>query len=466
MNILQAIRDEHLFRPFLGQNLRSWRFWMAALSVVYGLPVKAQYHDLVKQCTGRSAAGMPSQGFATSLFLTGRRCGKSRAASVVGAFEACLAGHETRLAKGELGVVCVVAPVRTQARIVKNYLKAIFEVPMLASEIESEDKEGFTLRSGVRLEVLTGSFKTVRGHSLCSATVDEAAFFGIDEDSRVKSDTELIRALQPGLATTVGGRLIAITTPYARKGWCWRMYKRYWGNETGSTLVWNCASRVMNPTLPQQVVDEALAEDLAAAKAEYGGEFRDDIAEFLPRSLIEQLVVRDRKELLPHANIRYVAFADLSGGRGDDAALCIGHRAERKVVVDKLCRYRPPFSPHTVISTMAEELRRYNVTRVTADYYAAEFCAESFRANGIAYAKCELPKAALYLELLPRLCSAEIELLDDPAAVDQLAGLERRTRSGGKDIVDHPQGGHDDLANVVAGVAEVVRKRRLIVGAF
>jgi hypothetical protein len=57
------------------------------------------------------------------------------------------------------------------------------------------------------------------------------------------------------------------------------------------------------------------------------------------------------------------------------------------------------------------------------------------------------------LELLPRLCSGEIELLDNELLIDQLAGLERRTRSGGRDSIDHGPNQHDDLANVVAGVA-------------
>ena len=48
--------------------------------------------------------------------------------------------------------------------------------------------------------------------------------------------------------------------------------------------------------------------------------------------------------------------------------------------------------------------------------------------------------------------------------IDQIAGLERRTRSGGKDIIDHPPGGKDDLANVVAGVAVGVSKPKRIVG--
>jgi hypothetical protein len=63
----------------------------------------------------------------------------------------------------------------------------------------------------------------------------------------------------------------------------------------------------------------------------------------------------------------------------------------------------------------------------------------------------EKTKSELYLELLPRLLSRTVELPDDPALVSQIANLERRTRSGGKDVVDHPPGGHDDLANVVAG---------------
>jgi hypothetical protein len=87
------------------------------------------------------------------------------------------------------------------------------------------------------------------------------------------------------------------------------------------------------------------------------------------------------------------------------------------------------------------------------DNYAAEFTARAFEAEGVRYEKCDKPKSELYVELLPRLCSGEIELLDDETTVTQLASLERRTRAGGRDVIDHPQGGHDDLANAVAGVA-------------
>lgn len=300
---------------------------------------------------------------------------------------------------------------------------------------------------------------------MLAAIVDEAAFFGIDDESKVKSDTELMRAIKPSLATA-GGRLIAISSPYARKGWCFKTHSKNFGNEVGKTLVVNCPSRTLNPTLPQSIVDEAMEDDLQAALAEFGGQFRDDVCEFLPRALIENLVVPDRTELLPMNRPRYVAFADLSGGRADDAGLAIAHREERTVVVDLLRRYKPPFNPTDVIGRMCEECRRFKIRRVTGDNYAAEFCKGAFEQQGIGYSKSDKPKAALYLELLPRLCSGEIELLDDKALVNQLASLERRTRSGGKDVIDHPQGGHDDLANVVAGVAVEASKRLMLAGPF
>jgi len=70
-------------------------------------------------------------------------------------------------------------------------------------------------------------------------------------------------------------------------------------------------------------------------------------------------------------------------------------------------------------------------------------------------------KNQLYKELLPRLCSAEVELLDDERLIDQISALERRTRSGGEDIIDHPPGGKDDLANAVAGVCAAKQKIRV-----
>ncbi|MEQ8791773.1 MAG: hypothetical protein RIC55_36255 [Pirellulaceae bacterium] len=466
MNIIKAIHDARLFRPFLGDKLDSWRNWLTALRVVYGEPINTlPACNVVHQCTGREANHLPKAGFDTALFLTGRRSGKSRVAAIIGAYEAVLAGHEAKLSRGERGIVPIISPSKSQSRIVHSYLRSIFETPLLAREVVTDTKEGFELRSGTRIEILAGDWRTIRGFTLLAAIVDEACFFGYDAESKIKSDTELVRAIQPSLAT-VGGKLIAISSPYAKKGWCHKQYQTHYGNNSGNVLVWNCPSRTMNPILPQRIVAAAIAEDLQSAKSEYLGEFRDDVGQFLPREVIEGLVIGGRSSLLPQSGNRYVAFADLSGGRGDDAALAIAHKEGRTVVIDLAKRWRPPFNPHHVVSLMADELKRYGIYRVTGDNYAAEFVATAFGANDIRYTKSEKPKSALYVELLPRLCSGDIELPDDEALVTQLASLERRTRSGGRDIIDHPPGGHDDLANAVAGACVVAAAKQIRVGAL
>jgi hypothetical protein len=52
---------------------------------------------------------------------------------------------------------------------------------------------------------------------------------------------------------------------------------------------------------------------------------------------------------------------------------------------------------------------------------------------------------------LPILNSQMAELVDHPRLAGQLCSLERRTARGGRDTIDHPPSGHDDVANAVAG---------------
>ncbi|HVA40841.1 MAG TPA: hypothetical protein VNF49_09260, partial [Candidatus Binataceae bacterium] len=62
-----------------------------------------------------------------------------------------------------------------------------------------------------------------------------------------------------------------------------------------------------------------------------------------------------------------------------------------------------------------------------------------------------LTRSEIYLEVLPLFSQSRIELLDLPVLRTQLLLLERRTRAGGRDSVDHPRGAHDDHANAAAG---------------
>jgi hypothetical protein len=61
-------------------------------------------------------------------------------------------------------------------------------------------------------------------------------------------------------------------------------------------------------------------------------------------------------------------------------------------------------------------------------------------------------RSTIYLNLLPALNAGQVKLLDMPRIRSQLLALERRTvRGSGRDVVDHPSAGSDDLINVAAG---------------
>jgi hypothetical protein len=272
--------------------------------------------------------------------------------------------------------------------------------------------------------------------------------------------------VKPALATT-RARFIGISSPYAPRGWAHRQWQRHHGCDTSKSLVWVAESRRMNETLPQSLIDDALQEDRAAALSEYYAQWREDVGLFLGREAIQACVVADRQELLPFTRQRsYSAFIDTSGGRGDDAAIAIAHRHEGKVVIDLLRRFPSPHDPHEIVRRMSELLHKYDVNCATGDAYSAEWATQAFSSCGIHLTNSAKNRSQLYLELLPRLCSKEIELPDNERLVNQLASLERRTRSGGRDVVDHAPGAHDDLSNVVAGVADVVCQPQIVIGAM
>jgi hypothetical protein len=60
--------------------------------------------------------------------------------------------------------------------------------------------------------------------------------------------------------------------------------------------------------------------------------------------------------------------------------------------------------------------------------------------------------------------SGRVELIDNTKLIGQFVALERRTSRAGRDLIDHPPGGHDDLANAVAGCLVLCQARRVLQG--
>jgi hypothetical protein len=242
-----------------------------------------------------------------------------------------------------------------------------------------------------------------------------------------------------------------ISTPYSKTNELWRAFDRNFGKD-GSTLVVNAPSTAFNPTLPQAEIDRAYRDDPEAAAAEYGAQFRNDISAFIDRTAVARCVNQNVKEIGPHGG-RYYAFVDPSGGRADSMTMAIAHSEDGRVVIDVLMERVPPFSPDDVVREFASTLKRYGVSSVTGDRYGAEWVTEAFRKVGVTYKNSDMSASELFKELVPLLNTRTISLLENEKAIGQLCALERRTGRSGNDSIDHPRGGHNDLAVAIAGSA-------------
>jgi hypothetical protein len=318
------------------------------------------------------------------------------------------------------------------------------------------------LSNGIDVEVRASDFRTLRGPTYVCAIGDESAFWDTSEDA-ANPDREILDAVRPGLATT-DGPLFLISSPYARRGVLWDLYSRHFGPDGDpAILVAQGSTRTFNPTLKESVVTRAMERDAASAAAEYLAQFRDDLENFVNAEAVQACVVPNLFERPPVRGVQYQAFTDPSGGSADSFTLCIGHvdhSRHRLIVIDAIREAIPGrsggFNPAGIVEEFSRLLSSYRVGTVYGDKYAGMWPVEQFARFSIRYEQSAKPKSDLYVDLLPLLNSGQVHLLDHPKTVNQICSLERRTAGSGRDSIDHPPNGHDDLANAVAGLASVL----------
>lgn len=444
----EAMLDKKLLgRTFAGPTFSAWR---TVAKVIDGAPLSRAELTLCQTLTDRRAA--PQTPFSEAYLIKPRRAGGTLFAAALG-LHAAMDDYRPRLGPGEVATVALIACDRRQARQLMNYVKGLIaDSPLIAREVAAETVETITFSHRCQLEVHTTSFRSTRGYSYAAVVCDEMAFWR-DEYSATP-DIELIRAVRPGLSN-LGGRLIGLSSPHARRGHLFDMYQRYYGKDGTDVLVIKAQHSQLNPTIDPKIIERAMAEDPEAARAEWFGEFRGDVSQWLADELIDAALEgrtggRKRPE---------VAFVDISGGRHDASALGIAHAEEPgndgappRLVLDVLEHVRAPHEPDAVVGRFCELLKARHIRRVKGDRYAGSWVSDAFKRNGIEYNSSELDKSSIYLECLPAFAERRVTLINDKRLVTELRMLERRPRSGGRaDQVDHPANAHDDAANAALG---------------
>jgi len=453
LNILQAIDDAAVFAPWFERG--DWSAWRAFLAALFALPMDEDQLAIYRRHTGRSEP--PTAPFTEAALICGRRSGKSFILAVIAVYLATFRDYRAFLQPGERATVLVLASDRRQARAIMRYAVGLLEgVPMLRGLIESQTNEAVDLARRVSIEITTASFRSVRGATVCAALADEIAFWPTDEHS-ANPDSEITNAIRPAMATIPGAPMLMASSPYAKRGELYRAYRDHFGKDDAPVLVWQAETRAMNPSVPESFVAAAYARDAAAAASEMGARFREDIAAFVSRDVIDRAQRSEPLELPFNRAHTYSAFADPAGGGQDEFTLAIGHREGETLIVDVVRGMRGV--PAEITATYAELLKAYGVREVIGDKYAGAFPSDEFARHKITYRYADKPKSGLYVDLLPALNSGRVELPPCDRLANQLASLERRTARGGREQIDHPPGGHDDRANVVAGLVATAAKR-------
>lgn len=450
MNILAALDDPALFGPFFrGATWDRWRVFLAAL---FALPMDDAALATYRHHTGRTEP--PAAPFTEAGLICGRRGGKSRVLATIAVHLATIPDYTDRLAPGEVPTVAIIAADKRQARTIFRYVRGLLvNVAVLQPLLAGETADSLTLGNGVMIEVQTASYRSVRGYTLVAALCDEVAFWRSDESAN--PDEEILNALRPALGT-LGGLLLIASSPYAKRGALYTLFKEQFGRDSADVLVWRGSTAEMNPQFPARIIAKAYEADPAAAAAEYGAEFRNDIAAFVAREVIEACTVPGRHEVAKISGCTYRAFVDPSGGSADSMTLAIAHLERGVSMLDAVRETPAPFAPEAVVADFCALLKSYGLQEVTGDRYAGEWPREQFRKLGIEYKLSDRPKSDIYRDLLPTLNSGRAELLDLPRLATQFCALERRTARGGRDSIDHPPGTHDDLANAAAGALLLV----------
>ena len=229
-----------------------------------------------------------------------------------------------------------------------------------------------------------------------AGVMDEVAFFRLE--GQADADVEIQASIRRGMIAFPTTRLVKISTPYMRGGVLYEDFKHSFGQDDPDLLVWRASSRLMNPTtITAERLEKERRLDPSRFAREYEAEFTEDVDAFLPVAWVDEAVMRGRHELPPRDDLRYVAAVDPSGGGADAFTLAIVHaegkESDRRIVQDVMRgwgrRGKESADLEGIVKEIAGICKRYRLSSVSGDRYAAAWIRDRFRAEGIRYQEPE-----------------------------------------------------------------------------
>ena len=449
LDIIGAMTSSALFGPMYSGD--SWAPWQAVLKAGFALPMTEEEVAFFNIVAG--GRPLPAKRCRELVIAAGRRAGKDAITALICAYFAMTFKPDGRVRAGERPLILLLAADRSQARNLLRYVRGLFEIPALKALITRETQDGFELSNGLDIEVGTADFRSsTRGRTILLAVLNEVAF--MRSEGSANPDTEVYRAILPATAS-LGDKamVVMISSVHRRSGLLYERWTKAFGKDDANTLVIQATTRQLNPTIGQDLVDDALAADAQSAAAEYESIWRDDLSSYTTLAEVQACVDTGIVVRPPVPGLRYVGFIDASSGRNDSYTAAIASRDGDIGVLHAVIEIPAPADPVSATAQVAAVLRSYGITEVFGDRYAVGFVAAELNRHGLTLQHTGKSRSDLYRELLPALRSRRVRLLDNERANSQFATLERRALPAGGERIDHPShgGAKDDVANAIAG---------------
>ena len=456
-----------------GYEGSSWDRWREFLSVVDG---NGAWKDpaFCRKCLGlKDSDPIPTTRPDEIWMVVGRRGGKTAVAAGM-ALTLALARWESR--PGEKVRVLLQGAVTDRTKGILDYISGMLNDPVrfpgLSDQILIQRKDSIELVSGTVVEVQASNEQSARGMSYAAAICDEVSQWAQSSGQYARGqvalrDESVIGAIRPALALT-GGPLIALSTPYLRRGEMWNTYKRHFGRPWDKTdgrriMVWQASSLDMHPGSDslERTVNEAYDTDKIKADIEYGAQFAAELNEAVSRTVVEGAVEAGCVRRPHNSKFRYVAFLDAAEGAagGDSAAFAVAHVEGSMTVLDLIEFSDPPFNPAGVISRWRDLARTYDCAWVYSDQFIMSAHTGWLRLlQEVEFKFLKAPRntSGNFYDLILLLQAGRVKLLDNFRLVNELAGLERHEISSrGYPVIQHRPGEHDDVATAAAGALNV-----------
>jgi hypothetical protein len=444
--------------------------------------------------------------------VAGVRGGKSdRLAATAVVYEALFGGHEQHIREGKLGYCLQICQDLRLARASIFGIEATLkEVPFMLTpappksqwagkhgeRIGRRTADFLRLWNGMSVMTMPPTVKAVRGYDAPVSVLDEVGIWPTGEDS-ANVDKEVYSQAKSRQAQFTSPKTIGISSPWINSG---LLYDRFKLGTKGHKLL--CASCIVraplkncptckkaregwsnllvchfttaslgNPLITREWLREQRLADPLKFRRECLALFDSPAGAFLSSTLLDSAVdlgiherpsayVLKQGELHPTYLPVYVAAFD-AGFRRDAFTFGIGHVSTTgKVEIDVLRTWKPDpgqsVDPLEVIDQITPLVLAYRIITVGSDQHSFEALSKLCLQHGWNIERTEFSgqgKNNILGNLKQLVEQKNIRLLDNPEALAELKNLQRKVRDSGNVSISAPGNQHDDLAIVIALIA-------------